>query len=109
MIKYPSIHIQIIGYADALGSEKYNLELSRKRAQSIVKYLMRQKINSNQIETIAKGESDPVAINSNPDGTDNPEGRKFNRRVVLASTNLSLKVIVIKKTEIPPELQQKAK
>jgi outer membrane protein OmpA-like peptidoglycan-associated protein len=103
----PSFHVKIIGYADAIGSDKYNMELSKKRAQSIAKYLTNLKVNSIQIETIGKGESEPVAINSNPDGTDNPEGRKFNRRVVLVPVNLSPKTVVIEKSVIPDELRQK--
>jgi outer membrane protein OmpA-like peptidoglycan-associated protein len=105
--KQPSFHIQIIGYADAVGSEDYNLKLSEKRAQSVARYLTNLKVDTNQIEIIGKGESDPVAINENPDGTDNPEGRKYNRRVVIVPVNLSSKVIVLKKTIIPGELRQK--
>jgi outer membrane protein OmpA-like peptidoglycan-associated protein len=105
--KERGFQIQVIGYADALGNETYNLELSAKRAQSVANYLKELKVENKQIEIISKGESGPVAINSNPDGTDNPEGRKYNRRVVLVPMNVSPNVIVVEKSVIPAELKQK--
>jgi len=72
----------ITGHTDSKGSESYNLELSKKRAESVKKWLVDQAgIDSKRIETMGKGESEPVAPNTNPDGSDNPEGRQKNRRV----------------------------
>lgn len=72
----------IIGHTDSKGSESYNLELSKKRAESVKQWLIDQAgIDSKRIETMGKGESEPVASNTNPDGSDNPEGRQKNRRV----------------------------
>lgn len=70
--------ITIIGHTDNQGTEKYNLELSQKRANSLQHYLM-TKINKVGIQYIAKGkgETSPVANN------DTTEGRKANRRVEL--------------------------
>lgn len=74
--------VTIIGHTDSKGSEDYNLELSEKRAEAVKKWLVDQaEINPNLIETAGKGESEPVAPNTNPDGSDNPEGRQKNRRV----------------------------
>lgn len=72
----------IIGHTDSKGSNSYNMELSKKRAESVKQWLIDQAgINSKRIETTGKGESEPVAPNTNPDGSDNPEGRQKNRRV----------------------------
>ncbi|MBD3415016.1 MAG: OmpA family protein [Candidatus Aminicenantes bacterium] len=74
--------VSIIGHTDSKGSESYNLELSKKRAESVKQWLIDQAgIDSKRIETSGKGESEPVAPNTNPDGSDNPEGRQKNRRV----------------------------
>jgi len=74
--------VSIIGHTDSLGSESYNMELSKKRAESVKQWLIDQAgIDSKRIETSGKGESEPVAPNTNPDGSDNPEGRQKNRRV----------------------------
>jgi outer membrane protein OmpA-like peptidoglycan-associated protein len=77
--QYP---VAIIGHTDSKGSEAYNLELSKKRAEAVKQWLVSQaEIDPNRIDTIGKGESEPAVPNTNPDGSDNPEGRQKNRRV----------------------------
>lgn len=76
-----SVNLVIVGHTDAMGSNKYNISLSKKRAFSAQSYLIKKGITPNRIDVKWKGEMQPVAINKNPDGTDNPQGRKFNRRV----------------------------
>ncbi len=74
--------VTITGHTDSKGSEDYNLELSRKRAEAVKKWMVDQaEIDPSLIETIGRGESEPVAPNTKPDGSDNPEGRQKNRRV----------------------------
>nr|WP_321411378.1 OmpA family protein [uncultured Carboxylicivirga sp.] len=77
---YAEIKIRIISHTDNLGSERYNLRLSEKRAENVVNYLVERGVEVDRLEAVGKGESDPVAPNKNADGTDNPEGRKKNRR-----------------------------
>lgn len=77
--QYP---VAIIGHTDSKGAEAYNLELSKKRAEAVKQWLVSQAgIDTSRIETTGKGESEPVAPNTNPDGSDNSEGRQKNRRV----------------------------
>jgi outer membrane protein OmpA-like peptidoglycan-associated protein/tetratricopeptide (TPR) repeat protein len=78
---YDLIKIQFIGYADAVGSDQYNLNLSEKRAEISKDYLVKKGVAPTTITTTGMGEKNAIAINNNQDGTDNPEGRKFNRRV----------------------------
>ncbi|MCU4162781.1 OmpA family protein [Carboxylicivirga caseinilyticus] len=78
--KYAEIRIRIISHTDNVGSERYNLRLSEKRAENVVKYLVEKGINPERLEAVGKGESDPIAPNEKADGADNPEGRKKNRR-----------------------------
>jgi outer membrane protein OmpA-like peptidoglycan-associated protein len=74
--------VTITGFTDSKGSESYNQELSKKRADSVRDWLAANaEIDPALIETDGKGESQPVAPNTNPDGSDNPEGRQKNRRV----------------------------
>jgi peptidoglycan-associated lipoprotein len=61
-------------------TERYNLMLSQKRAESAVEYIVSQGIDPSRLLAKGYGESRPVAPNTNPDGTDNPEGRQKNRR-----------------------------
>lgn len=70
----PSV-IRIEGHTDSDGSDATNLELSRKRAETIRKYLTDNGLDESRIKTVGLGESRPAADNSTP------EGRKANRRV----------------------------
>ncbi|MDO8971560.1 MAG: OmpA family protein, partial [Saprospiraceae bacterium] len=71
----PKLVIEIVGHTDALGDDAYNLELSRRRALSVVQFLQENKINKNRLRSHGEGESKPVASN------ETEEGRAQNRRV----------------------------
>lgn len=74
--------VEITGFTDSKGAEDYNLQLSQKRADSVKQWLVRYSgMESSTITTQGKGEADPVAPNTLPDGSDNPDGRQKNRRV----------------------------
>lgn len=79
--RQPNIKIEISAHTDSKGSDAYNLSLSQKRAESIVKYLNSQGVPLRQMIPKGYGEVNPIAPNTNADGTDNPEGRRLNRRV----------------------------
>ena len=71
--------IIVAGHTCSLGAEKYNLELSRERAESVAAYLMQTKgIPSDNIRVEYYGEKLPVASN------DTEEGRSRNRRVEIS-------------------------
>ncbi len=76
----PNAVFEIASHTDNLGSEAYNQKLSEKRAENIAKYLISKGIDENRLVTKGYGESIPIAPNQNADETDNPEGRKQNRR-----------------------------
>jgi len=81
--------ILIEGYTDSRGPEDYNLALSRKRAAAVKEWLVKKGgLDGAKIVTRGYGESNPVAPNTNPDGSDNPEGRAKNRRVEVFVTLL---------------------
>ena len=75
--------VRIFGHTDAKGSDEYNQALSERRANSVWQWLLEHGGLGPgvKIETRGLGESQPVAPNQNPDGSDNPEGRGLNRRV----------------------------
>ncbi len=74
--------VAIYGYTDAKGSDSYNQNLSEKRAESVKAWLVdNEKVSADLLHTKGYGETNPVADNTNPDGSDNPEGRTRNRRV----------------------------
>ncbi len=76
----PQIKIGIASHTDSIGSDNYNLALSRQRAQSCIDYIIAGGISKDRISATGYGKSKPIAPNSLPDGTDNPAGRQLNRR-----------------------------
>jgi outer membrane protein OmpA-like peptidoglycan-associated protein len=74
--------VRIEGHTDATGSEAYNLVLSQQRAKSVSRWLAEhEQIDVSELEVVGLGESDPAAPNRLEEGSDNPEGRRKNRRV----------------------------
>ena len=102
---HPEIYVQITGHADALGSDAYNLDLSARRARSIVDYLTARGIAGERFLSAGAGEKRIVAININPDGTDNPLGRRFNRYAEIKLINNSNQNIRVEETYVPEHLK----
>jgi len=76
----PKINIELSSHTDSIGSDAYNINLSQARAQSCVDYIIAKGIDKTRITARGYGKSRPVAPNSMPDGTDNPDSRQLNRR-----------------------------
>ena len=72
---HSNIKIRIEGHTDNKGAKEYNKKLSKKRANSVRKYLVEQGIDANRLKTQGHGAAKPIADNA----TD--EGRAENRRV----------------------------
>ncbi|MGP3929659.1 OmpA family protein [Nonomuraea sp. KM88] len=77
--------VKIDGYTDTKGSDSYNLELSRERADA-VRDALGELVPDTDFAVAGHGEEDPVAPNVLPDGGDNPKGRARNRRVEISFT-----------------------
>lgn len=75
--------VLIEGHTDSIGEAAYNLDLSQRRAESVKAYLTRRGIDASRLQARGYGETRPVAPNTRPDGSDDPEGRAQNRRVEL--------------------------
>jgi len=73
--------VRIEGHTDAKGSESYNQKLSQKRAESVKRWFVTHGLQALQFSTAGFGAKKPVAPNTKPDGSDDPEGRAKNRRV----------------------------
>lgn len=74
--------IRIDGHTDAKGDDNYNQKLSQRRAQAVKNWLAQNgKLGARRMSTRGFGEQKPVASNTKPDGSDDPEGRQKNRRV----------------------------
>lgn len=67
--------MQIDGFADSIGTESYNQDLSQRRADAVRSALVARGIDSSRIGSRGYGKEFPVA-----DNTDSG-GRQLNRRV----------------------------
>ena len=80
MTENPTLVIELSSHTDGKGADAYNMELSQKRAQSCVDYVVGKGIAKERIVAKGYGKTMPIAPNTKPDGSDNPEGRAKNRR-----------------------------
>lgn len=62
---FPAVTITIEGHADERGTDDYNIALSARRAAAARDYLIAKGVSAGRIETLAYGESRPVATGSN--------------------------------------------
>jgi outer membrane protein OmpA-like peptidoglycan-associated protein len=74
---HPQVTAEIYGHADSTGPSAYNQQLSQRRAQAVVNYLVAKGVAPNRLTAKGFGESQPAV----PNTTD--EGRQKNRRVEL--------------------------
>jgi OOP family OmpA-OmpF porin len=73
--RQPFSRIMLYGHTDSIGEEDYNISLSERRTQEVIRFLIQQGVSPNRIEPYWFGPFKPAADNSTP------EGRYLNRRV----------------------------
>ncbi len=77
---FPNGIVEIGSHTDTKGTDEYNIILSQKRSESVVNYLISRGISPERLVAKGYGMRNPIASNTNKDGSDNPEGRQMNRR-----------------------------
>lgn len=77
LVQYNETTITLAGHTDSVGSDSYNINLSRQRAASVANYLISRGVPASRISTQGYGKAYPIASNA----TD--AGRAQNRRVEL--------------------------
>jgi outer membrane protein OmpA-like peptidoglycan-associated protein len=73
----PSIHVEVAGHTDSIGSDSYNQKLSERRAETVTNELVKDGISASRLTPRGYGKRKPVADNKTA------EGRSRNRRVEL--------------------------
>ena len=92
--KYPDTNVLMEGHTDSKGSDDYNLNLSRSRAQAVASFLSGQQVNAARFTITGYGEAQPIATN------DTEDGQQLNRRVEVAIyANDKLKKVAEEKTQ----------
>ena len=70
----------MVGHTDSVADDAYNQTLSEQRAKAVADYLT-SKVASLNVQSSGKGESEPVASETNEDGSVNEAGKAANRHV----------------------------
>ncbi|MFO0636513.1 MAG: OmpA family protein [Nannocystaceae bacterium] len=73
--EFPEVKVNIVGHTDNVGLPEFNLDLSRRRAEAVKKYLVDAGIDASRITTEGRGANDPDFPN------DTEENRAKNRRI----------------------------
>jgi OmpA-OmpF porin, OOP family len=68
-------NIEIAGHTDSDGNKDANLDLSKRRAQAVVDYLIKAGIDPQRLSAVGYGDTRPIASN------DSEEGKAENRRI----------------------------
>lgn len=80
LLKRPELTLEIGGHTDSVGKDAYNQNLSERRAQAVLDYLVSKGIDASHLTSVGYGEGHPIDTN------DTDEGREHNRRVELKIT-----------------------
>jgi len=78
LTQYENTELLIVGHTDGVGSDTYNDQLSRRRADAAAQYVSSLGIRPSRLSTSGRGESEPIASN------ESDYGRQQNRRVEIA-------------------------
>ncbi|MBN9035208.1 MAG: OmpA family protein [Rhizobiales bacterium] len=79
--KCPGLKIEVSGHTDSDGADDYNQQLSERRAQSVMKAVVRGGVPAEQLTAVGYGEAKPVAPN------DTWKNKALNRRIEFTVVN----------------------
>ena len=86
----PDAAMTVLGHTDAIGSDVYNMDLSKRRAVTVLHALVARGMRPDHLTVVAIGKRQPIADNATPDG------RALNRRVeFLVSTCLAANLAAV--------------
>lgn len=74
-LRCPTVNIEVVGHTDADGEDSFNQDLSEKRAQAVIDYLVKAGLPPSRFTAVGQGSTQPVA------GNDTDEGKAQNRRI----------------------------
>jgi OOP family OmpA-OmpF porin len=74
-LRCPTANIEVAGHTDGDGEDGFNQELSQKRAQVVVDYLVKAGLPASRFTAVGYGSTQPIA------GNDTDQGKAQNRRI----------------------------
>ena len=91
----PDAALTVLGHTDAVGTDAYNIELSKRRAANVMAALVQRGVNPDLLSEVAIGKAQPIAPN------DTADGRARNRRVeFLVSSGLGANLAAVQQRYI---------
>ena len=87
LTQHRDYHVKLMGNTDSVGSAAYNDTLALARAEAVKAFMVKSGASASQLTTAGDGKRDPEVDNKSK------EGRFMNRRVVLALTDGTGKLI----------------
>ncbi len=78
LVANPDIAVEVSGHTDSDGDAVYNKDLSQRRAETVMAYLVINGVTADNLSAMGYGEENPMT------GNDSPEGKAVNRRVELS-------------------------
>ena len=106
LVNNPKMKVEFQGHTDSKGNDEYNRRLSQDRAESVAQYLAAKGIMKSNLKAKGYGETVPIAKNTNADGSDNPDGRKLNRRTEMKVLQVNSSATV-NEIDVPEHLKIK--
>jgi OmpA-OmpF porin, OOP family len=79
--------VELQGFTDIIGTEKYNYGLSERRADSVLRYLVSKSVPLYRISIVGLGKTNPIADNKTPGGRE--QNRRVEIRILRSSENVS--------------------
>ncbi|APU67540.1 MAG: OmpA family protein [Bacteroidota bacterium] len=104
MNQYPNINVKVESHADARGTDKYNMDLSERRAAATVDYLVEHGIDRSRLTSQGYGESRPVNDCTEPTGCTNEQYAK-NRRSTFVVSNRNTSAGDMDDTEMEEDME----
>ncbi|MDD2277672.1 MAG: OmpA family protein [Bacteroidales bacterium] len=105
LLEHPSVKIEVCGHTDSKGAAAYNFDLSLKRANAVINYIVAKGINSSRFVARGAGAFENVAANYKSDGSDNPEGRCLNRRASVMVIKSDKSITISSEITVPDQLK----
>lgn len=92
----PDAALTVLGHTDAIGTDPYNIGLSRRRAEAVMAALVARGVSADQLSEVAIGKRQPIAPN------ETAAGRALNRRVeFLISPAMTANLAAVQQRVVP--------
>lgn len=107
LLRNPGYQVRFMAYTDDIGSQEYNISLSKRRAAAARRVLRAAGIDNSRISQKLYGKLNPIARNRDDNGNALSEGMRFNRRVTMVITDARGEVVhdIVRPVTVPAHLQ----